>query len=85
MSIGGYKYFLTFIDDFTRNTWVYFLKHKYDAFSCFQQFKALMENQSGYRIKILRNDIVGEYISNEFLNFCKTHGIHKKFTAWHTP
>ena len=44
-----------------------------------------MENQSGHRINILRNDRGGEYFSNEFLNFCKTHGIHKQFTAWYTP
>ena len=84
-SIGGYKYFLTFIDDYSRKTWVYFLKNKSDAFSYFQQLEALMENQSGHRIKILRTDRGGEYVSNEFLNFCKTHGIQKKFTAWYTP
>ena len=51
----------------------------------FQQFKALVENQSGHRIKILRTDRGGEYVSNEFLNFCKTHGIQNKFTTWYTP
>ena len=35
-SIGGCKYFLAFIDDYFRKTWVYFMKHKYDAFSYFQ-------------------------------------------------
>ena len=84
-SISGCKYFLTFIDDYSRKTWVYFLKHKSDAFSYFQQFKALVENQSGHRIKILRTDKGGEYVSNEFLKFCKTHGIQNKFTAWYTP
>ena len=43
-SIGGCNYFLNFIDDYLRKTWVYFLKHKYDAFSCFHQFKSLVEN-----------------------------------------
>ena len=52
-SIGGCKYFLTFIDDYSRKTWVYFMKHKSDAFSYFQQFKALVENLSGHRINIL--------------------------------
>ena len=76
MPIGGCKYFLTFIDDYSRKTWVYFLKHKSDAFSCFQQFKALVENQSVHRIKILRTDKGGEYVSNEFLNFLQD--------PWHT-
>ena len=61
------------------------MKHKSNGFSYFQQFKALVENQSGHRIKILRTDRGGEYVSNEFLNFCKTHGIQKQFTAWYTP
>ena len=69
----------------TQERRVYFLKHKYDAFSYFQQFKALVENQSEHRIKILRTDKGGEYVSNEFLNFCKTHGIQKQFTARYTP
>ena len=43
-----------------------------------------MENQSGHRIKILRTDVGGEYVLNEFLNFCKTHGIQKQFTARYT-
>ena len=51
----------------------------------FQQFKALVENQSGHRINILRTDRGGEYVSNEFLNFCKTQGIQKQFTTWYTP
>jgi hypothetical protein len=84
-SIGGNTYFLTFIDDFSRKTWIYFLKHKSDALGCFQQFKSLVEKQSGYYIKCLRTDRGGEYISREFQNFCKVHGIYKQFTARYTP
>ena len=64
---------------------VYFLKHKSDAFGCFQQFKELVEKQIGYYIKVLRKYKGDEYVSNDFLFFCKLHGIHKKFIAWHTP
>jgi transposase InsO family protein len=84
-SIGGSTYFLTFIDDFSRKTWIYFLKHKSDALGCFQQFKSLVEKQSGYYIKCLRTDRGGEYMSREFQNFCKVHGIYKQFTARYTP
>jgi transposase InsO family protein len=80
-SIGGSTYFLTFIDDFSRNTWIYFLKHKYDVLGCFRQFKSLVEKQSGYYIKCLRTDRGGVYISREFQNFCKVHGIYKQFTT----
>jgi hypothetical protein len=61
-SIGGSTYFLTVIDDFLRKTWIHFLKHKFDALDCFQQFKSLVEKQSGYYIKCLRTDR-GEHIS----------------------
>ncbi|KAH9294928.1 hypothetical protein KI387_038516, partial [Taxus chinensis] len=49
------------------------------------QFKALVEKQSGHYIKVLRMDRGGEFISNEFINFCRSHGIHKQFTARYTP
>ena len=84
-SIGGCNYFLTFIDDYSRKTWVYFLKHKYDVFGCFQKFKAFVENQSGNHIKILRTNICSEHVSNEFIKNFKTHGIQNKFTVRYTP
>ena len=55
-SLAGNQYFLTFIDDFTRKTWVYFLKNKSEVFEKFRNFKALVENQSGKHIKVLRTD-----------------------------
>eukprot|EP00253_Pinus_taeda_P008645 PITA_08645 len=48
-------------------------------------FGALVENQSGLHIKFLRIDKGGEYISKEFLRFCRENGIHKQFTARYTP
>eukprot|EP00253_Pinus_taeda_P015702 PITA_15702 len=84
-SLVGSQYFLTFIDDFTRKTWVYFLKNKSEVFEKFRNFKALVENQSGLHIKVLRTNIGGEYISKEFLRFCRENGIHKQFTARYTP
>eukprot|EP00253_Pinus_taeda_P031014 PITA_31014 len=84
-SLVGSQYFLTFIDEFTRKTWVYFLKNKSEVFEKFQNFKSLVENQSGLRIKVLRTERGGEYISKEFLRFCRENGIHKQFTASYTP
>ena len=45
-------YFLTFIDDFSRKSWVYFLKHKSETFFKFQLFKSLVENESGKRLRL---------------------------------
>jgi hypothetical protein len=68
-SLGGSIYFLTFIDDYSTKTWVYFLKHKSETCDKFKEFKALVEKQSGIFIKILRSDRGGEYKSNEFLEY----------------
>jgi len=83
-SIGGSHYVLTFIDDYTRKTWVFLLKQKSEVFEHFHQYMDLVENKSGYYIKVLRIDKGGEYISNDFLRFCWEHGIHKQFTRY-TP
>ena len=55
-SIGGAEYFLTFTDDKTHYTWVYPLKTKDQVFDRFLEWKALVENSSGNRLKTLRSD-----------------------------
>jgi hypothetical protein len=62
-SLSGCEYYLTFIDDYSRKTWIYFLKATSEVFARFQEFRALVENQSGKRIKVLRSDNGGEYSS----------------------
>jgi hypothetical protein len=70
-----YRYFVTFIDDFTRFTWVYFLRSKSEVFSMFKALFALVETQFSAKIKILQSDSGGEYMSNEFQFFLQSHGI----------
>jgi Integrase core domain len=65
-SMGGSKYFMLFIDDYSRITWVYFLSYKSQAFRLFKRFKAMAETQTGARLKALRSDRGGEFQSNEF-------------------
>lgn len=84
-SNGGKRYFITFIDDFSRKTWVYLLQEKSEALSVFKQFKALAENETEMSIKILRSDRGGEYNSREFVDFCETHGIQKQLITAYTP
>ncbi|XP_050890241.1 uncharacterized protein LOC127095614 [Lathyrus oleraceus] len=71
---GGNRYFITFIDDSSRYTHVYLLKHKDDAFNAFKTYKAEVENQLNKSIKVLRSDRGGEYFSIEFDAFCEEHG-----------
>lgn len=68
-SLGGAEYFFTFIDDFSHYTWVYPLKRKNEVFDTFRKWKALMENTTGRKIKVLRTDQGGEYVSNQFKEF----------------
>ena len=84
-NFGGRRYFLLFVDDYTRMMWVYFIQQKSDAFSCFKEFKALVEKQSGHSLKILRTDRGGEFNGLIFINFCNDHGIKKELTVRHTP
>lgn len=84
-SNGGKRYFISFIDDYSRNTWVCFLKEKSEAFETFKKFKVLAENEVSCQIKCLRTDRGGEYNSQEFVEFCEKHGIKRQLTAAYTP
>ena len=55
-SLSGYVYYVSFIDDFSRKTWIYFLKGKSEVFSKFKEYKALVENQTDRKIKTLQSD-----------------------------
>jgi transposase InsO family protein len=73
------------IDDYSRLTWVSFLKEKYEAFENFKVFKALTKNQTGKRLKAVRSDRGGEFSSWKFKEFCDKHGIKREYTIPRTP
>ena len=70
-SLSGYVYYVYFIDDFFRKTWIYFLKNKDEVFSKFKEFKSLIENQIENKIKTFRSDNGEEFTSNEFKELCR--------------
>ena len=80
-SLGKSVYYVSFIDDFSRNTWIYFLKKKSEVFDRFKEFKALVENQTEKKIKVLRTDNGGEFCSKEFEEFYKKCGIARQKTT----
>jgi hypothetical protein len=59
-------YYVSFIDELSRNTWIYFLRKKYEVFERFKEFKDLVENQTEKIIKVLRTDNGRELCKNEF-------------------
>jgi transposase InsO family protein len=84
-SLSGYVYYVSFIDDYSRNTWVYFLKSKDEVFGKFNKFKALIENLSEIKMKILGSDNGGEYTSKYFGIFCKYVRIKRDLTTPYNP
>ena len=75
MSMSKAKYALTFIYDLFRYCWVYFLKHKSEFFGLFKVFKALVENQYGRKLKVLRSDNGVEYVKYDFIQYFADAGI----------
>ena len=73
------------IDDYSRLTWVAFLKEKSEAFAKFKIFKALTENQTGRKVKAIKSDRGGEFSSKQFKDFCDEHGIKKEYMIAVTP
>jgi transposase InsO family protein len=84
-SLSGNIYYVSFIDDSSRKSWIYFMKTKDEVFKKFQEFKALVENQTGKKIKVLRSDNGGEYTSKEFDTFCRQARIKKELTVPYNP
>jgi hypothetical protein len=84
-SLGKSMYYVSFIDDFSKNIWIYFLRNKSEAFDEFKEFKALVENQTEKKIKVLRTDNGGELCGNEFEEFYKKCGIERHKTTPYTP
>ncbi len=84
-SLGGAKYFVTYIDDFSRKVRVYLLKSKGECLEKFKEFKALVETQSKHKIKVFRSDNGGEYVSKGFKCFFNAHGIEKQTSTPYRP
>jgi transposase InsO family protein len=74
-STTKHKYYVIFVDDFSRKCWIFFMQKKYQTFSKFCEFKSLVEKESGNQVKALRSNNGGEYISNEFKYFYSKEGI----------
>jgi hypothetical protein len=84
-SFGGARYFVTYIEDFSKKVWVYLLKSKGECSEKFKEFKALVETQSEHKIKVFRSDYGGAYISQGFKRFLKAHDIEKQTSTPYRP
>ncbi|KAL3690152.1 hypothetical protein R1sor_016461 [Riccia sorocarpa] len=84
-SMGGAKYILTIVDDFSRKGWALLLHYKSDTFQCFTEFKTAIESETGVKVTGLRTHRGGEFMSTAFLDYCKRHGIKRQLTVARTP
>ncbi|KAG8503958.1 hypothetical protein CXB51_002230 [Gossypium anomalum] len=75
---GGANYMLTFIDDFSRKVWLFFLKQNSDVFFAFKSWKIMIEKQTGKQIKYLRTENDLEFYFDEFNRLCKSEGIKEE-------
>ena len=82
---GGYHYFLTFTDDLSRYGYIYLMQHKSEIFEKFKEFQSEVENHRDKKIKFLRSDHGGEYLSYEFGLHLKQCGIVSQLTPPGTP
>lgn len=83
-TLASSRYILVFTDDYSRKSWIYFLKTKDQTFFFFQTFLAKIRNETSNPLSILRTDRGGEYLSHDFTAFCDEHGIQHHLTQAHT-
>ena len=84
-SLSGYVYYVSFIDEFSWNTWINFMKNKDEVFSKFKEFKSLIEHHTKNNIKTFRSNNGGEFTSNEFKELCKDSGIKRELSTPYNP
>jgi transposase InsO family protein len=73
------------VNDYTRMTAVFFLKNKSEAFENFKIYKEMVKNEMDSRIKCLRSNNKEYFTSNEFMHYCRSHGIKRQFFIVRTP
>ena len=83
--MNGFRYYILFVDHYSRFTWLYLLKSKTEAFSKFVYFHALIKTQFSATIKCFRLDGGGEFTSNEFKSYLSQHGISHHLSCPYTP
>lgn len=84
-TLGGKKYFLLLVDDYSRYMWVTLLCSKDEALAALKKIQKAAETERNLKLKALRTDRGGEFTSKEFVEYCDEHGIKHFLTAPYTP
>ena len=84
-SLGGQRYYVSYTDDKMHETTLYLLRQKLETFKTYKRFKAWVRNHRDAKIKVLRTDRGGEYLSNEFAAHLEAQGTERVLTIHDTP
>ncbi|KAA3482947.1 Integrase, catalytic core [Gossypium australe] len=84
-SLSNSRYFILYIDDYTRSCWVYFLKAQSEVAEIFWKFKVAIENQACCKLRILKSDNRTKYTYEKFQKFCEYVEIEHQLTNTYTP
>ncbi|KAI3759043.1 hypothetical protein L6452_06616 [Arctium lappa] len=85
MSIGKKSYCLVIVDDYSRFTWVYFLRTKDETSGLIKSFILRIENQTNQKVKVIRSDNGTEFKNLDLNTFCEEKGIERQYSAPRTP
>jgi transposase InsO family protein len=85
ISIGGSKYCLVIVDDYSRFTWVFFLQEKSQTQEILKGFLRRAQNEFGLRIKKIRSDNGTEFKNSQIEGFLEEEGIKHEFSSPYTP
>ena len=84
-SLGGKRYIMVVVDDFTRYTWVILLRSKSDAPEHIETLCTRLQNDKGLKIDQIQSDRGKEFKNSYMQSFCMRSGISQEFSASITP
>ena len=84
-SLGGKRYALVVVDDYSRYTWVNFIREKSDAFDVFKELCIQIQREKGSNVVRIRSDHGREFENSKFNDFCSTEGIKHEYSSPITP
>jgi transposase InsO family protein len=84
-SLGGKKYCLVIVDDYSRYTWVYFFKNKHETQQAVKVFANEVQHQYGEDILTIRSDNGTEFMNYSFNDFLSDEGIRHQYSSPYTP